>query len=144
MSPLVAKYYYNQYTEDDYMQPGYYLFIYATNKYTQKNIEIMVTKSDVPLVQGQTYPIIGKGDGLVDAQYSFYSYSPHPDYNNVSIFTSHEYKTTNEYSGQLKIIKFDEANRIISGTFYFDAVNSVSGKAASITEGRFDIKYSPY
>ena len=143
-SPLVAKYYYHGYSDGDYLQPGYYLFLNAFNRDTQKNIDIMLAKSDVPLVQGQTYPIVLKADAAVNAQYSFYSYTPHPEHSNVSIFTTHEYKTTNEYSGQLKILKIDEANFIISGTFSFDAINSVNGKTASITEGRFDVKYFLY
>lgn len=143
-SPLMASYYYYQYPESDTKPPGFYLFLHAFNKDTGRNIEINLTKSDVPLVQGQTYPIVLKGNGAVDAQYSFYTYTPHPDHGNVSIFNSYEYETTNEYAGELKIIKFDETNRILSATFSFDALNNANGKSVSVTEGRFDVKYAPF
>lgn len=141
---LFVSYYYYQYPENDYKEPGFYLFLRASNDGTNRNLEINLTKSDVPLIEGQTYPIVLKGNGQVDAEFLHYSYSPHPDYGNVSIYNSFEYTTTNEYSGQLKIIKFDETKQILSGTFSFDAINTINGKSVSITEGRFDVKYSPF
>jgi hypothetical protein len=42
--------------------------------------------------------------------------------------------------GKITILKLDEANRIISATFSFEAVNK-TGDKVSVTDGRFDLKY---
>jgi hypothetical protein len=42
--------------------------------------------------------------------------------------------------GELKITKLDLANSIISGTFWFDAVNT-AGETVEIRQGRFDWNY---
>ena len=44
-----------------------------------------------------------------------------------------------QYSGQLTFSKFDTVNYIFSGTFWFDAVDTVTGKVVHVTEGRFDL-----
>ena len=53
------------------------------------------------------------------------------------------YRTTDSYTGQLKITKLDKVNHIISGTFYFDAIRLNTGEIIKITEGRFDMQYNP-
>jgi hypothetical protein len=50
------------------------------------------------------------------------------------------YPKLNNESGALVIKKFDQANRILSDTFYFTGTNS-TGLKLSVTEGRFDIRY---
>jgi hypothetical protein len=42
--------------------------------------------------------------------------------------------------GELKITKIDVSKSIVSGTFWFDAVNS-KGEKVEIREGRFDWNY---
>ena len=57
-------------------------------------------------------------------------------------FTGDKLFTTDSISsGELFIKKFDQANRIVSGTFWFDAVNDV-GEKVQVREGRFDMKYT--
>lgn len=51
------------------------------------------------------------------------------------------YVTTNLASGELTITKLVPTKSIISGTFWFDAVNS-NGEKVEIREGRFDMQYS--
>lgn len=50
------------------------------------------------------------------------------------------YNTTENYIGELHITKLDKEKNIISGTFWFDAVNE-QGKKVEIREGRFDMKF---
>ena len=50
------------------------------------------------------------------------------------------YETTNEVRGELHITKLDKTNNIISGTFWFNAVNE-QGKKVEIREGRFDMVF---
>ncbi len=49
--------------------------------------------------------------------------------------------TSESHTGELLITKYDTINQIISGTFWFDAVNE-DGEVAKIREGRFDLTYN--
>lgn len=44
--------------------------------------------------------------------------------------------------GKITITKYDKINNIISGCFNFNAKDLKTGKTVSITEGRFDLKYT--
>ena len=60
-------------------------------------------------------------------------------FSNVS--NSDSYETQNSvFIGKLKISKLDEINQIVSGTFWFDAVND-KGEKVEVSEGRFDVHY---
>lgn len=50
------------------------------------------------------------------------------------------YSTTPEITGELVITHHDYDKAIISGTFWFDAINN-TGEKIEIREGRFDMKY---
>jgi hypothetical protein len=53
-----------------------------------------------------------------------------------------DYQTDYTYLGTVTITKFDPTNRIISGTFQFDALNQNNpNDIVHITEGRFDVTY---
>jgi len=53
-----------------------------------------------------------------------------PDYN---------YITTTEYIGFVDVTRADTINRIVAGTFEFEAIDKPSGKEIKVTQGRFDI-----
>ena len=55
---------------------------------------------------------------------------------------SSAYFTNDLNSGELKITRLDKINNIISGTFWFDAINT-AGQKVQIREGRFDMHYIP-
>lgn len=57
-----------------------------------------------------------------------------------SIQNPKNYESTNEKVGKLHITKLDKEKNIISGTFWFDAVNE-QGKKVEIREGRFDMVF---
>lgn len=50
------------------------------------------------------------------------------------------YYTTSSITGELTITRVDLSNSIISGTFWFDAINDTGG-IVEIREGRFDYEY---
>jgi hypothetical protein len=50
------------------------------------------------------------------------------------------YPKLNNESGSLFVKKFDQGNRILSGTFFFTGTNP-SGQKVSITDGSFDVRY---
>src|SRR5690606_35013194 len=51
------------------------------------------------------------------------------------------YNTTPEVTGEMTITKLDFENNIVSGTFWFDAVNG-NGEIVEIREGRFDMRFT--
>ncbi len=50
------------------------------------------------------------------------------------------YVTTNNFKGELHVTNLDETKKIVSGTFWFDAINS-EGESVQITQGRFDVRF---
>ncbi|MEP5936474.1 MAG: hypothetical protein ABJ218_15265, partial [Winogradskyella arenosi] len=54
-----------------------------------------------------------------------------PDYN---------YSTDDQNTGELKILYHDLENRILGGTFEYDAIDE-NGVIVEIREGEFDMKY---
>lgn len=54
---------------------------------------------------------------------------------------SNDFRSLKSLPGEIYIKKFDETNQIVSGTFWFDAIN-YQGKFVHVTNGRFDIKYT--
>ncbi|GEM54107.1 DUF6252 family protein [Flavobacterium branchiophilum] len=57
------------------------------------------------------------------------------------IGASNYFYTNSIKTGELKITRLDLSNSIISGTFWFDAVNS-AGETVQIRSGRFDFQYT--
>lgn len=62
------------------------------------------------------------------------------EYNIYKINTDNRFRTTSIITGELKITNHDFNKAILSGTFWFDAVNS-DGEKVKIREGRFDMQY---
>ncbi|CAL2076418.1 conserved exported protein of unknown function [Tenacibaculum sp. 190524A02b] len=67
--------------------------------------------------------------------------------NNNSAFATYfnfgtpDFITTSEVKGKLTIDKLDTGKSIISGTFWFNAINA-NGEKIEIRNGRFDMQYS--
>lgn len=59
---------------------------------------------------------------------------------NYDIGASNRYFTNNLKTGELKITRVDLSNSIISGTFWFNAINS-DGAIIEVRQGRFDWNY---
>ena len=51
-----------------------------------------------------------------------------------------EWKTNNQYGGKVIVTVADTVNRIIAGTFEFQAASLYNDAQLNVTEGRFDIK----
>jgi hypothetical protein len=79
------------------------------------------------LTEGNTYQL---GQNNKNGKYTVY-------YDN---FRPNEYETTSSITGELKITYHNFDKAIISGTFWFDAINS-NGEKVQIREGRFDMQY---
>ena len=95
------------------------------------NERVVIQTGKINLISGQTYNLnkniienvdyIG-GGGL------------------YSLSSTNRYYTNSIKIGELKITRVDVSNSVISGTFWFDAINS-EGEIVHITEGRFDWDY---
>ena len=90
---------------------------------------IAIYSKDVVLEEGNTY-ILKKGNTNHSAIYTHYNNIVNPD----------SYETNENYTGELHITKLDKTNNIISGTFWFNAVNE-QGKKVEVREGRFDMVF---
>ena len=54
------------------------------------------------------------------------------------------FKTDALRIGQLIITNIDKSNKLISGTFHFQAYNPVQDKTVNITDGKFRLVYTDY
>jgi len=61
-----------------------------------------------------------------------------------STTTDDVFRTNLNSNGQLIISTIDKQNKIISGTFQFQAYNPSQNKTVSITNGEFRLKYTDY
>ena len=59
---------------------------------------------------------------------------------NYDIGSNNRFFTNTIKTGELKITRLDLSNSIISGTFWFDAINS-TGETVEVRQGRFDMNY---
>jgi hypothetical protein len=116
-----------------YSNGGYYLGISASSKSSSNYITLVsLAATNLTISEGQVLNLITYQSGNGSGEYSIITNSTQ----------TNDYKTkTNIQTGQLHISKFDQANQIISGTFFFDAINSNS-EIVHITDGRFDMKYT--
>lgn len=130
--------------QDSSFKKGFYLQIYAFNLITEKDIVIQLNGSDEPLVEGKTYKITTENFGSFSARYSFSTQKQDEKYSNVYYVTHHDYKTSDNYVGELTITKLDEKNLIIAGTFWFEGMYGADQTTTKIQDGRFDLKYTPY
>ncbi len=56
--------------------------------------------------------------------------------------SSVEYGVQNANPGTLNILHFDSVRNIVAGTFWFDAVDTASGKVVQVRDGRFDVHFT--
>jgi len=94
---------------------------------------IKIASVGVELREGQIYHLVKESNETSSATYSTWT--------DGQAFIS-QYYTNDTIIGELTITYLNPSLSIISGTFWFDAVNS-EGKVVQVREGRFDMQYSP-
>ena len=62
-------------------------------------------------------------------------------YNRIGVTKDDNFETKGSFKGELHITRLDETKQIVSGTFWFDAVNA-QGEKVEVREGRFDMVYT--
>lgn len=116
-----------------YMNGGYYFLLMGSTNDSNHNVQrISLFTNSLAVKEGQILKLnssteIGKagGERLLITGYG----------------NENSYKTNANVTGELHITKLDEIKQIVSGTFFFDAINA-SGDKAHVTDGRFDMQYT--
>jgi hypothetical protein len=101
-----------------------YFALIASNKNLNKSIGISLINKEI--TEGQSYIL---GSDLFPKDFAQYNF-------NIDSF-----ETNQTFGGEITFSKFDDVKGIVSGTFWFDAVNE-EGDVVEIREGRFDMKYN--
>lgn len=101
-----------------------------SNKKNDVDRVVHITSFNESLKVGQTYQLVDYGPDSKFGEYIIQN----PGFSEVM------YQTSSLINGELTITHHDFDNAIISGTFWFDAINS-EGMIVEIREGRFDGEY---
>ncbi len=129
LSPILTCYY--PHLNTDYSK-GYFFQVYAKSKGKDCELSSISIDTDSLTIQEEqeiALKLITKGGAA--GRYTYY-----PD---CSLFIN--YTTDSLNTGKLLIKKFDSVNQIVSGTFWFNAINE-NGDILKITDGRFDMEYT--
>ena len=114
---------------------GYHLGLSINDKGNKSLYKtVQFATNPIQLVENTTYLLGLKTNNGTNYNSNF------GEYYMLSFEGDKYYETTNIYIGELKITKLDTQQRIISGTFWFDAINS-DGEKVEIRDGRFDMHY---
>ncbi|MDR2206325.1 MAG: hypothetical protein LBE36_09270 [Flavobacteriaceae bacterium] len=116
-----------------YLDGGYHFGLGINDNITKGFPGIFIGSHNISFEEGHTYQF---SENLWDDTQIFSTASY------VNFDVGH-FLTKGDYTGELKITHLDTINYIISGTFWFDAVDDISGKKVEVREGRFDLHYAP-
>ena len=119
-SPVVTCFY-------QFVNNGHHFSLGFSNDQLTNIRGVNIASHNLELQQGNTYQLVNDNGN-----------SAFGSYYNVG---DSQYFTTNIVTGELKITKLDQVNAIISGTFWFDGINS-NGIKTEVREGRFDMEYT--
>jgi hypothetical protein len=115
-----------------YLNGGYYFNVDASRKNSSSSIDAMYIQTEnLPIHANETikltnYLTSGKASG---------------SYVEFLRTSQIEYRTNSTITGELHINRLDEINQVVSGTFWFDAVNT-EGKKVEVRSGRFDMHFT--
>lgn len=115
-----------------YIDGGYYFQLKARQDVENGLLSIGIFTDSLAISQGKTIRLFEQFN-------SGKAYALHGRY--ISGTPGNLYSTGSSGTGELHITKFDETARIVSGTFWFDAVNE-NGEKVEVRQGRFDVQYT--
>ena len=117
-------------------QGGYHLGLSIVEKGSNENRQVIISLNPNELVENTTYNLVAKVyDSNNDNISNFGEFAINSNINSGIL-----YRTKNSVPGELKITKLDTQQKIISGTFWYDAINC-NGEKVEIRDGRFDMHY---
>jgi len=128
-SPLFSERLYRKYKDDFFV-----LTIYQkrTNETKSLNIRCKIPFSQEGIIG--VYPLNAEDNLDLESGAGYYH-----AYNSSSLNDIY-YSTTSDFVGELIITYYNHEKFIISGTFWFDAINS-EGEVMEVSDGRFDVKF---
>ena len=110
-----------------FVNGGYYFALQGNKRDFENNyFAISCSTENLEILDNQTYNLIENGQENAFGRYTF---------NTLDYFTSQT------HTGELTITKLDQVNQVVSGTFWFDVIDS-NGTVHQIREGRFDMQYT--
>lgn len=118
-----------------YLDGGYH-FGLSINDISGALKGINIASDNITFEEGKKYTLSQKMNNNLINAYGSYTFS---ELNSPYLIY---YYTTQLQTGELKITHLDTTKFIISGTFWFDAVNE-NGEKVEVREGRFDVHYAP-
>ena len=116
-------------------QDGYHFGLGIVEKGSNENKSVNISLNPQQLNKNTTYNLVAILNGTSNYNSNFGEF-----WITSNIVNAIQYTTTATVTGELKITKLDTQQRIISGTFWYDAINS-DGEKVEIREGRFDMRY---
>ena len=117
-------------------QGGYHLGLSIVDKGSNEDKLVVISLNPNQLVENKTYILVAKVyDSNNDNISNFGEFRINNNINSGNLF-----RTRNSLPGELKITKLNTQQRIISGTFWYDAYDVNSNKV-EVREGRFDMHY---
>ena len=115
---------------------GYHLGLGISNKINGNLKSIIISLNPDQLNENLIYNLTSK---TYDINNDFISnFGTYTIYSNTTSDNSFETKST--LNGEIKITKLNTTQRIISGTFWYDAINP-QGEIVKVRDGRFDMHY---
>jgi len=112
---------------------GYYFRIIGINDNSSNRQTVGIFTDSLEITEGASYDL--KEAFIKPSAYGLYSFST------TQLPTRADYETTDMYTGVLTIKKLDIVNQIVSGTFWFNGINS-NGDTVRVSDGRFDVRYT--
>lgn len=126
--PVLSAYYQHLNTST---AQGYYFNVAAKRRNIEnRNYLISISTESLSIESGKTYQLTNGNPGEAAGLYAIIE-------NTKDI----HFKTNDQVKGELHITRLDEDKQIVSGTFWFDAVND-RGEKVEVRQGRFDMLYS--
>ena len=116
-------------------QSGYHLGLSIVEKGSNENKSVNISTNPLQLVENTTYNLAEQTNNGSSYNSNFGEF-----WITSNIVNAIQYTTTATVTGELKTTKLNTQLKIISGTFWYDAINS-DGEKVEIREGRFDMRY---
>lgn len=113
---------------------GYHFGLSIVEKSSTEDKSVNISLNPNQLVENSTYTLGLRTNNGTSYDSNFGEYIIFYNLN-----SDKEFRTSSLNIGEVKITKLDTQKRIISGTFWFDAI--LSGEIIEIREGRFDMHY---
>ena len=111
-----------------YFKEQHHFLLGASNRYEEKGMGFGMIGTSINRDTIFNYSFAGSGKMSA-------GYGP-------SIGFFFQYQTYENSPGEFRIEYFDSLKQIISGTFWFDAVDTATGKVVQVRDGRFDVQFT--